>query len=146
MTFRSAPHRSMLGRAVFPAVLLASASFQFAPLNATAQDSDPPRIEVTESSNPRHGDPQAIEEGRAAYFKYCVQCHGPGADGTSPRFGKYAGDLRKFWRGYGEFLAIVLNGRPKKQMPPWAEYLNQNDIAAIGAFLETLAVEGANWK
>lgn len=97
------------------------------------------------SSNPLSGKPEAIEEGHKLFTKFCVQCHGPKADGVN-RFGKYAADLRKFWRGYNEFVTLVKNGRPEKQMPPWKEYLNNDQISQIGAYLETLAIEGANWK
>jgi len=98
------------------------------------------------SSNPLSGDPEAIDLGKRLYFTWCVQCHGPKANGDSPRFGKYAGDLTKFWRGYPEFVTTVKNGRPGKQMPPWKELLDDDNIAKMGAYLETLAVEGANWK
>jgi mono/diheme cytochrome c family protein len=97
------------------------------------------------SSNPLSGDPEAINLGKRLFFTWCVQCHGPKANGES-RFGKYAGDLTKFWRGYPEFVVIVKNGRVKNQMPPWKEVLDDDNIAKIGAYLETLAVEGANWK
>ena len=97
------------------------------------------------SSNPLSGDPEAIDLGKRLFFTWCVQCHGPKANGES-RFGKYAGDLTKFWRGYKEFVVIVREGRPGKQMPPWKQVLDDDNIAKVGAFLETLAVEGANWK
>jgi len=97
------------------------------------------------SSNPLSGDPEAIDLGKRLFFTWCVQCHGPKANGDS-RFGKYAGDLTKFWRGYKEFVVIVKNGRLQKQMPPWKEVLDDDNIAKVGAFLETLAVEGANWQ
>jgi mono/diheme cytochrome c family protein len=61
------------------------------------------------------------------------------------RFAPYAADLRKFWRGYPEFVRITLNGRTKKRMPPWGGLLDEDEISQIGAYLETLAVEGANW-
>ena len=102
-----------------------------------------PRIEV-ESINPMSGDEEAIQTGLKLYFKWCVACHGPKADGVS-RFGEYAGDLTKFWRGYPEFIVIVANGRPKKQMPPWKGVLSDVEISQIAAYLETIAVEGANW-
>jgi mono/diheme cytochrome c family protein len=92
------------------------------------------------------GDPEAIDLGKHLYFNWCVQCHGPKADGDSPRFGKYAGNLTKFWRGYAEFVNTVKNGRPGKQMPPWKEFMDDDTIAKLGAYLETLAVEGANWQ
>lgn len=97
------------------------------------------------SSNPLSGNAEAIEQGRKLYFKWCTQCHGPKADGVS-RFGKYAADLRKFWRGYNEFVTIVKVGRTEKQMPPWKDVLKDEEINQIGAYLETLAIEGANWK
>jgi len=98
------------------------------------------------SSNPLSGNPEAIDLGKHLYFNWCVQCHGPKADGDSPRFGKYAGNLTKFWRGYREFVNTVKNGRPGKQMPPWGEFMDEDTIAKLGAYLETLAVEGANWQ
>jgi cytochrome c oxidase cbb3-type subunit 3 len=97
------------------------------------------------SSNPLSGDPEAIDLGKRLYFTWCVQCHGHKANGES-RFGKYAGDLTHFWRGYKEFVVIVKNGRPDKMMPPWRDVLDEDNIAKLGAFLETLAEEGANWK
>jgi cytochrome c oxidase cbb3-type subunit 3 len=97
------------------------------------------------SSNPRSGDPDAIETGKQLYFTWCVQCHGHKANGES-RFGKYAGNLTVFWRGYKEFVVIVTNGRVQNMMPPWKEVLDEENISKIGAYLETLAVEGANWQ
>jgi len=109
---------------------------------ASAQQGAAPKVA---SSNPLSGDAEAIDLGKRLYFTWCVQCHGPKANGES-RFGKYAGDLTRFWRGYPEFVVIVKNGRPGKQMPPWKEVLDDDNISKLGAYLETLAVEGANWK
>ena len=97
------------------------------------------------SSNPVSGDPDAIGQGRALYFKFCAPCHGPHADGES-RFGKYAADLRKFSLGYRTFVVTVQNGRTGKQMPPWKEYLTEQQISQIAAYLESLAIEGADWR
>lgn len=97
------------------------------------------------SGNPLSGDPEAIELGTKLYFTWCVQCHGHKANGES-RFGKYAGDLTRFWRGYKEFVQIVKDGRVDKMMPPWKGVLDEENIARIGAFLETKAEEGANWQ
>src|SRR5215475_3931847 len=106
------------------------------------QTSEPKQVV---SSNPASGKQEAIDAGRKLYGMWCVQCHGPKADGVS-RFGKYAGDLRVFWRGYREFVTIVKDGRTGRQMPPWKEVLDDSKIAQIGAYLETLAQDGANWK
>ena len=113
------------------------------PAGETAQAQQP--AAKIASSNPLSGNPEAIDLGKRLYFTWCVQCHGPKANGES-RFGKYAGDLTKFWRGYPEFVIIVKNGRPGKQMPPWKEVLDDDNISKVGAYLETLAVEGANWQ
>jgi cytochrome c oxidase cbb3-type subunit 3 len=111
---------------------------------ADAQTAPAPGKKVP-SANPLSGDPEAIELGKQLYFTWCVQCHGHKANGES-RFGKYAGDLTHFWRGYKEFVVIVKNGRVDKMMPPWKDVLDEDNINKVGAFLETLAEEGANWK
>jgi mono/diheme cytochrome c family protein len=111
----------------------------------TAADTPAEQKGKVPSSNPLSGDAEAIETGKTLYFTWCVQCHGHKANGES-RFGKYAGDLTHFWRGYKEFVVIVRNGRVDKMMPPWKEVLDEENINKVGAFLETLAEEGANWK
>ncbi len=40
------------------------------------------RSEPQNLKNPLPPTPSAISEGKAAYFNYCVQCHGPKADGN----------------------------------------------------------------
>jgi cytochrome c oxidase cbb3-type subunit III len=99
------------------------------------------------SGNPLSGNADAIDVGTRLYFNWCVQCHGQKANGDS-RFGAYAGNLTTFWRGYKEFIKIVLNGRTGNlgSMPAWKDYMDEDTIAKIGAFLETRAVEGANWQ
>ena len=100
-------------------------------------------------SNPLAGDETAIENGARLYFKWCVACHGNAADGQGTRFGGswgYGANLTKFWRGYCDFVVIVLNGRTDKMMPPWGGVLEEEEISQVGAFLETLAAEGSNWK
>ena len=115
-----------------------------AAVDATSATSDKPSAHLL-SANPMSGKPEAVEAGRKLYFMWCVQCHGPKADGVS-RFGQYAADLRKFWRGYREFVIIVTKGRPDRQMPPWNEVLDETKISQVGAYLETLAIEDANWR
>jgi quinohemoprotein ethanol dehydrogenase len=111
------------------------------PLEAAAQQ----QTAAVPSDNPLSGDPAAIEAGRRLYNTWCSQCHGGKADGVS-RFGKYAADLTKFKKGYTEFATIVVAGVPQRQMPPWDGVLDGEQISQIGAYLETLAVEGANWE
>lgn len=105
---------------------------------------DPPTIEVA-SDNPFSGDEEAIKKGRKLFTNFCAQCHGYKADGVAPRFGDYAADLRVFDKGYYEFIGIVVEGRVDAQMPPFGEYFDGEQISNIGAYLETLAIEGAVW-
>ena len=104
-----------------------------------------PELGKITSSNPFSGNPEAILEGNKLYFKWCAGCHGENADGVS-RFGAYAGNLTKFWRGYAEFIAIAIKGRTENMMPPWGGILDGMQLSKIGAFLETKAGKGANWK
>jgi mono/diheme cytochrome c family protein len=93
------------------------------------------------SSNPLSGNPESIELGKQLFATWCAQCHG-----TDARGGKYGANLTIFPRGYKEFLVTAKNGRPGKQMPPWKETLDDEALNKIGAYLETLAKPGANWK
>lgn len=97
------------------------------------------------SDNPLSGDEEAIASGRKIYNTFCSQCHGPEANGIAPRFGKYSADLRKFNKGFYEFAGIVVEGIKGKQMPPWGEVFDGDQISEIGAYLETLAIDGAKW-
>ncbi|MDP6953809.1 MAG: cytochrome c, partial [Alphaproteobacteria bacterium] len=93
------------------------------------------------------GDEEAILAGGHLYFKFCAQCHGKKADGNS-RFGEhYAADLTKFYWGYPEFVKRVLNGQEGRigLMPGWGGILDEDQISQIGAYLETVAKEGAVW-
>jgi mono/diheme cytochrome c family protein len=128
-----------------PGKLEPKISVQDTPGEQKGTPGEPKPVAKVASSNPLSGDPEAIDLGKRLFFTWCVQCHGPKANGES-RFGKYAGDLTKFWRGYREFVIIVKEGRTGKQMPPWKQVLDDDNIAKVGAYLETLAVEGANWK
>jgi mono/diheme cytochrome c family protein len=96
-------------------------------------------------SNPLSNVPEAITAGERLYAKFCLQCHGATGDGVSPRWGRVGADLRKYWRGYTEFVNVVAAGRPEKRMPPWGHVLDADQINQIGAYLETLALPGAKW-
>jgi len=99
------------------------------------------------NTNPMAGDQEATKEGARLYFKWCVACHGKHADGQETRFGAYGADLTNFWRGYPQFVVIVLNGRTGNigMMPPWGGVLDEDQISQIGAYLETLATAKARW-
>lgn len=98
--------------------------------------------------NPFSGDEKAIRSGQSWYRGVCAVCHGGRADGQGD-MGTGA-DLRKFNKGFREYVNIVKAGRKVEGraqfMPAWGGVIKDEDIYKIGAFLETLAVEGANWK
>ena len=99
-------------------------------------------------ANPYSGDKRKIRSGRSWYRNVCSNCHGGRADGQGER--GTGADLRKFKKGFQKFVQITLDGRKIEgriqYMPAWRGVLSQKDIYEIGAYLETLAVEGANWK
>jgi mono/diheme cytochrome c family protein len=99
-------------------------------------------------ANPYSGDKKAIRSGRSWYRNVCSNCHGGRADGRGER--GTGADLRKFKKGFKGFVQIVLDGRKVKgriqYMPAWRGVLKDKDIYQIGAYIETLAMEGANWK
>jgi mono/diheme cytochrome c family protein len=101
-----------------------------------------------EGANPMSGDEQAIKKGRTLFRQVCSLCHGSKADGAGER-GNGA-DLRKFNRGFKAYMETVLNGRSTRGqsqvMPPWKGIISEDEIMQVGAYLETLAMEGANWK
>jgi mono/diheme cytochrome c family protein len=125
--------RRLLGAAMVMGLFAAPAAFA---------DGEIPEV------NPYSGDKAAIRSGQSWYRGVCAVCHGGRADGQGD-MGTGA-DLRKFSKGFREFVKIVKSGRRVEGraqfMPAWAGVIKDEDIYKIGAFLETLAVEGANWK
>lgn len=99
-------------------------------------------------SNPFSGDAKSIREGKSWYRNTCSPCHGGRADGAGER-GSGA-DLRKLQLGFRGFVQVVLDGRQvqgrTQGMPPWRGALKNDDVFKIAAYLETLALEGSNWK
>jgi mono/diheme cytochrome c family protein len=100
------------------------------------------------ATNPLAGNQAAIAEGRSWFRAVCALCHGINADGVGERGA--AADLRVFNKGFKRFVETVKNGRdvPNRaaKMPPWGGALSDQQIYQIGAYLETLARDGANWK
>jgi len=92
-------------------------------------------------ANPMSGDEDAIKNGKKLYRGMCARCHGRKGEGTKRMEG--IGDLREFNGGYYFYQAMTVNGAGK--MPPFAGILSTGDVDDIGAYLETIAVESANW-
>ena len=96
--------------------------------------------------NPLPGLPAAISEGRSWFRAVWSFCHGLWAEG-----GRGGGpDLRGFDKGFRKFVETVKSGRdvPGRavKMPAWGGVLSDQQIYQIGAYLETLARDGANWR
>ena len=126
---------------ILATVFAAGLLFALTPV-AYAADEDIPE------ANPYSGDKKAIRSGRSWYRNVCGNCHGGRADGQGER--GTGADLRKFNKGFKRYVQTVLDGRKVKGriqfMPAWRGVLADKDIYQIGAYLETLAMEGANWK
>lgn len=98
------------------------------------------------ATNPLSGDTKAIAEGRSWFRNVCGVCHGGRADGAGDR--GHGADLRVFNKGFRKFVETVKNGKDTgltMTMPRWGGVLKDEQIYQIGAYLETLAIEGANW-
>lgn len=106
------------------------------------------RADDIPAANPFSGDEKAIASGKSWFRGVCALCHGGRADGAGER--GTGADLRKFNLGYKRFVETVKNGRTiqgrSQYMPAWGAVLDDKQINEIGAYLETLAIEGANWK
>lgn len=99
------------------------------------------------TANPLSGDEKAIKSGKSWFRNTCTPCHGGRADGMGD-MGTGA-DLRKLKIGFRGFYTTVKNGRQvpgRAQFMPSFSFLDDKTICEIGAYLETLAIEGANWK
>jgi len=126
------------------AVLLAVSAVSVVAVNGAARVS---HAEDIPAVNPLSGDEDAIRKGRSWFRGVCAVCHGGRADGAGER-GQGA-DLRKFNKGFKVFVETVKNGKATGRplaMPAWGAVLKDEDIYQIGAYLETLAIEGAKWK
>jgi mono/diheme cytochrome c family protein len=98
-------------------------------------------------ANPFSGDEKAIKAGKGWFRNTCTPCHGGRADGMGD-MGTGA-DLRKLKLGFRRFVETVKNGRKvqgRAQFMPSFSFLEEKTIFEIGAYLETLAIDGANWK
>ena len=99
-------------------------------------------------TNPLSGDPKALREGKSWFRGVCALCHGGRADGQGER--GTGADLRKFNKGFRAYVEVVKKGREVpgriQNMPAWGAVLKEEQIYQIGAYLETLALDGANWK
>ena len=92
--------------------------------------------------------PKGLREGKSWFRGVCALCHGGRADGQGER--GTGADLRKFNMGFRAYVEVVKKGREVpgriQDMPAWGAVSKRRAIYEIGAYLETLALDGANWK
>ncbi len=132
--------RKLLMTAVLGASVMASQAWAHG--DVTPQKADisalPQLGDEWEETNPYTGNEEAIRIGESAYAQNCARCHG--LDGIS---GGIAPDLRKLEPGYdGDewFVYRVRNGAVRNgvpYMPKMADYLSQEALWSIRAWLET---------
>ena len=73
-----------------------------------------------------------VAKGRSLFFQSCAHCHGRDADG-----GEDAPSLLKLQIS-GAHMALVIQSGIKGEMPSFAKKYNEQDVAAIVAYLKTL--------
>ncbi|HWH49332.1 MAG TPA: c-type cytochrome [Burkholderiales bacterium] len=129
---------------IIPAVILAGVMLVAGNLVQSVARAD----ETAPEANPLSGDQKAIQNGKSWFRGVCANCHGGRADGQGER--GTGADLRKFNKGFKRFVETVKNGREVpgriQSMPAWGAVLKEEQIYQIGAYLETLAIDGADWK
>jgi cytochrome c oxidase cbb3-type subunit III len=119
-----------------------AATFALGPAGMGVAQAD----EIPEA-NPMSGDKKAIREGRSWFVNVCSPCHGGRADGAGER--GTAADLRVWNKGFKRFVETVKKGKDSGRtmtMPAWGGVLDDKTILQISAYVESLAIEGANWK
>jgi len=107
----------------------------------------PARADEIPDANPFSGDKKQIREGKSWYVNVCSPCHGGRADGAGER--GYGADLRVWNKGFKKFVETVQKGKDTGRamtMPAWGAVLDDKTILQIGAYVETLGLEGSNWK
>jgi mono/diheme cytochrome c family protein len=86
----------------------------------------------TESGNKLLDAASLVARGRTYFFQSCAHCHGQDADG-----GEDAPSLLKLQIS-GAHIALLIQSGIKDEMPSFAKKYNEQDIAAIVAYLKTL--------
>ena len=89
-------------------------------------------IARTEAGNKPLAGENLAARGRSFFFQSCAHCHGRDADG-----GEDAPSLLKLQIS-GAHMALVIQSGIKDEMPSFAKKYNEQDTAAIVAYLKTL--------
>jgi len=93
------------------------------------------------SGNPYESDPQAIEEGRQIFSTYgCAGCHGTGGGGGMGA--SILDDAWKFGSDDQTLFHLVHGDFPDQTMPKFGEFLSEEQIWKVIAFVRTLRASG----
>ncbi len=87
------------------------------------------------TSNPYHGDAEALAKGKETWDSICVACHT--AEGTGLVGPSLVDPYWKYGNSDAELFTTVSEGRPLG-MPPWGPQLGTEKIWQVLAFMETL--------
>jgi mono/diheme cytochrome c family protein len=92
-----------------------------------------PQLNLT---NPRAGDPKAIEEGKQLFISYnCADCHGSDGSGA---MGPSLDDRRWHFGGaVGDVYESIEEGRPDG-MPAWGGRIPESQVWALVAYVRAL--------
>src|ERR1017187_8865411 len=108
------------------ASFIAAAAYLAAALTASGQ---------TTPATPQQNagiDQAQIDQGKVTFAQKCSHCHGPNMVSA----GTIAPDLRRFPDDRARFFTTVKSGR-NGRMPPWADVLDDDQIASLWAFVSS---------
>jgi cytochrome c oxidase cbb3-type subunit III len=92
-----------------------------------------PQLTLT---NPRGGDPRAIEEGKQLFISYnCADCHG--SDGSGDVAPSFDDGRWHFGGTVGDVYESIEEGRPDG-MPAWGGRISESQVWALVAYVRTL--------
>ena len=109
---------------VVTSILILAATFTFGEVYRTHLGTETGNAPLTAQS--------LAARGRTFFFQSCAHCHGQDADG-----GEDAPSLLKLQIS-GAHMALVIQSGIKDEMPSFAKKYNEQDTAAIVAYLKTL--------
>lgn len=81
-------------------------------------------------------DAAVIENGKAAYIKYCMPCHR--ADGGGLVGPNLTDDYWIHGSAYADSLKVIWDGVPAKGMVSWKSVLKPAEIEAVASYIYTL--------
>jgi cytochrome c oxidase cbb3-type subunit 3 len=87
------------------------------------------------TTNPYHGDAQAIADGKQTFDTICAACHKP--DGSGLVGPSLVDPYWKYGKDDASLIETVMNGRPAG-MPAWGQQLGTDKVWRVLAYMETL--------